>query len=135
MYATKNILETTIARTGKILYKQDNVRLHLKHRLLNSEVLEYLDLSPEELFDMRQGGVSIREYAESNGYSVEHLRKLMEKSMLHRLEVLRAEGVIAESEYQDRIDDLYERIERRLNATSSTRIPGKIAALVRASAW
>lgn len=137
MNTAQTFTQSVLSRfhTGRVLQRQDDIRLHLKNRLLNSEVLEYLDLTPEEMLELRQSGVSIREYAESNGYSVTHLRKLMEKSMVNRLEVLKAEGVIAESDYQDRLDDLYERIERRLDASSRTHTPGKMAALVRASAW
>ena len=81
----------------------------------DSELSQYLDLTHDELHDLREDGTSLSEYIEEQGLDELVVLDLMTSQAEEHLAEKLESGEITQEEYSDRIENLEERIQNRLD--------------------
>ena len=79
------------------------------------KLLEYLELDEDALRELHENKVTLKEYVEQNGYDMETVESILREGMVAHLDELKAEGVLDEDLYQERLDQVDERVEQVLD--------------------
>lgn len=85
----------------------------------NSELLDFLDQTQQGLKDLRLEGISLSEYAEKSGLSVEELKKVVEQMTTDRWEEMLADEQITQDQFNNRLVHLDEIVDRIINFDGS----------------
>ena len=112
--ATNNVQLTTAIQQLKSARNQ-----RFKKLLQNSKVLQYLNLTPEDLINLKKQNKTIKDYALENGYSLDGLKQVMEQEFTDRVNERFSEGKISLDRKTYLLSHMNEKISYWLNNEKS----------------